>query len=99
MPWSRSRATDVRDRDAIEATLTPTLRAARVELRRLLNLADDDPALRVFDTAAVELIATPLRASGRAEFWDSYRLAAGELGLEPETIVSRINRHGKRRAA
>lgn len=91
----------------IEAELPAHWRAVLDDLADVLPLDRDSfdgwPSLRVVvETYAVARVARRLREEdARLAYWDSYRRAAIRLGLNPSTVVSRIQTVSKtyRRAA
>ncbi len=81
------------DRAAVEAALTPALRAALLELAELLNVWDwrFSPLAAPFEHAGVVLAAVELVRRGVAEK-DAVAAASIELGISPETSRSRGRR-------
>lgn len=81
------------NRAAIEAALSPSMLAALEELRELLDIADWQRSglAAPFQTAAVIRRAEAMVRGGAAP-GEAVLAAAGELGLEPDTLKSRVRR-------
>lgn len=82
------------DRAAIEAALTPTLRAALDELRELFDIENWQATqlAPVFQTAAALRRAAVLVRERDMDPDDAVEEAAKEFGLRPYTIHSRCDR-------
>jgi hypothetical protein len=81
-------------RDAIEASLTPAMRAALDELRALLNVWDwqCSPLCAPFTQAAILLRAAQLVEAGECSEKDAIDRAAIMLGCSSDTARSRARR-------
>lgn len=79
--------------DRVDDALSPTLRAALEEIAELCLLADGANAIQsievTFTTAAAAGIARQLEAEGMSRK-KAIELAAARVGLEPETLRSRL---------
>lgn len=84
------------DRAAVEAALTPSLRAALEEACRLLEVRPDGwqatPLQQVFETCAVLLEAARIRAARRCSARNALESAATRLGVPALTVRNRTDR-------